>query len=171
MNPTKHTRICGHNIELTLSKIQPQNAGYYIDDELLNYKVMDDVVRQIKIGKREGNFQARSRIYTEKDGQSRPVKMEGSWHIRFDYGMLYRIFRWWYNCNFDPKIIHRLFQEVFGDRASDHYLKEYNGKHKGNLFDFMGYIGTDTKSGYAFFDRVSQEMEAYEAKYNLDTDF
>lgn len=171
MSPTKQTRLCGHNIELKLSKIQPQNAGYYIDDELLNYKVMDDIVKQIKTGKRQGNFRARSRIDNEKDNSNRLVKMQGTWRILIDYGMLYRIFRWWYNCNFDTERISQIFHKAFGDRAYNHYMKEYNDKYKGNLFDFMGYIGTDTKSGYAFFDLVSQEMEFYEKKYNLDTNF
>lgn len=168
MSPTKHIRICGHNIELKLSKIQPQNASYYINDELLNYKVMDDIVKQIKTGRRAGCFKARSRIAKERDSQGRLVKIQGTWRIRIDYGILYRIFRWWYNCNFDPEKIDRLFYKVFGDRV-DHYLKQYNDKYKANLFDFIGYIGTDTKEGYAFFDLVSQEMEAYEVKYDLDT--
>lgn len=168
MSPTKHTRICGHNIELILSKIQPQNASFYINDELLNYKVMDDIVKQIKAGKREGNFKARSRIDHEKDTRSRLVKMEGTWRIRADYGMFYRIFRWWYNCNFNKETMGELFFKVFGPDSCAYYLQLYNEKYQGNLFDFIGFIGTDTSEGYTFLDIVWQEMEAYEGKFNLE---
>ncbi|GEM_PF-2729959 len=170
MNPIKHTTICGHNIELHLTRIQPQKAGYYIDDELLNYKVMDSIVKQLKAGRREGVFKARSRISTGKADEGQLVKIEGTWHIRVDYGVFYRIFRWWYNCNFDKESVTRLFSPVFGFDRSNCYSRQYYDKYQGNLFDFIGFIGTDTQDGYALFDLVWRETLAYEQKFNLKAD-
>lgn len=170
MNPIKHITICGHNIELHLTQIQPQKASYYINDELLNYKMMDNIVKQIKAGNRQGVFKARAYISTCNQDGKQLLKIAGTWSIRIDYGMLYRIFRWWYNCNFKKETVNGLFSQVFGFDRSSYYCQQYYDKYQGSLFDFIGFIGNDTQDGYAFFDLVWQQTLAYEQKFKLKAD-
>lgn len=168
MNLTKNIKICGHNVVLVVTKISHENARYYFNDELLNYKVLDDIVKQIIAGKRTGCFKAKSRIVEQEDKRNPMVRIEGIWRIAIDYEMLHRIFRWWYNSNFDPDRIGSLFYKAFGLRLDAHYLKRYNDEYNRNLFDFIGYIGDNIQDGNAFMDIVLEEMNTYEEKYKLE---
>ncbi len=166
MNPTKHIRLCGHFIELELTECHPQNIGFYLKEEILTFKIMDNITKQIKAEQVRGDFKAGIRTDNDTEGKYKIVRVKGLWRILPDYLLFYRIFRWWYNCNIAPERVEILFKKAFKHNYQT-CIEAFEKTYNRNIFDFIGYIGDQQDYGYAFMDLIIQEMEFYESKFKL----
>lgn len=160
----KNIRLCNHSIELTFTELNPHTL--YLNDEMLNFKIMDDIVTGLKAGKDRGAFKAKTRIVKPAGSRGVMVKAKGYWRIRLDYMLFYRVYRWWYTCNIDPQKVESLFKEAFRHNYES-CMEAFEKTYDRNIFDFIGYIGDMQDDGYAFMDIIAREMESYEARYSL----
>lgn len=160
----KNIRLCNHPVEFTIT--ESNHHTLYLNDEMLNFKIMDDIVAQLKAGRDRGEFKAKTRVAEPDGSRGVTVKVKGYWRIRLDYMLFYRIFRWWYTCNIDPQRVESLFREAFGHNCES-CMEAFEKTCERNIFDFIGYIGDMQNYGFAFMDIITREMEAYEARYSL----
>lgn len=163
---TKRINICGHYIELELIEYYPNNIELYLNEEMLTFKIMDNIIKQIKAEKTMGDFKYGTRLYCEVEGKKIAIRIKGKWHILPNYILFYRIFRWWYNCNIAPERIETLFRKAFKHNYQSS-IEAFEKTYNRNIFDFIGYIGDHYDYGYAFMEIILLEVDSYEKKFKL----
>jgi hypothetical protein len=152
-----------------MTEVNNNYYGYDPNDEMLNFKIMDNIAKQLKAQNTSGKFKAEYRIKKESNAKSEVIRVRGCWRILPDYILFYRIHRWWYNCNIAPEKVESLFTKAFGHN-SQKCIDAFEHTYNRNIFDFIGYIGDMKNYGYAFMDIIMQEMETYEKKHSLPVD-
>ncbi|MFV0329207.1 MAG: hypothetical protein ACK5KL_05165 [Dysgonomonas sp.] len=165
-NRVKYIKVCSHNLRLDITEISNNCYSYELDDEMLNFKIMDKLVLQLKAEKTSGEFIVKTRIGKTKDSKGKLVQIKGQWRIHINYSLFYRIYRWWYNCNIDPQEINKLFLKAF-ERDAQLCIEQFEKDCNRNIFDFIGFLGTHYRYGNAFMDMINKQMQAYEKKYSL----
>ena len=77
------------------------------------------------------------------------------------YDLFFRVYRWWYNHNFDEALTEGLFQERYGRRMGSHYYEKWKSCGR-NIWQMVGYFGNDCKNGRVFMDMVMDKVMQYE---------
>ncbi|MDH6310898.1 hypothetical protein M2451_004063 [Dysgonomonas sp. PFB1-18] len=167
---SKMIKLYGHTIVLELD-VTPLSSflTYEINCILFNNKIIEylkkRIALQLKSNQKKGSFKFSK--FLELNDQTvvnKRVRLICQWSIPIDYMQLFRIYRWWYNCNIPQDGISDFFSKTFEERVANYYMEEFCITHSYNIISMVASIGKEEKHGIAFFHGVMKEVEEYEKK-------